>query len=211
MNDGIAARYAGSYLRLSLIRAYVPDMGNKPVSHDHALASHLRTLREDRGLTLQELAARSGVSRATMSRIENGEVSPTAETLGRLATAFALPVSQLLAPMEQRFPALVRHADQSVWRDPEKGFSRRVVSPPSGQLELEIIECTIEPHQSISYDQPAIANHEHHLVLVAGALSLTVDGVRHELRAGDCIRYRLRGPSCFETGRQTARYIIALA
>jgi transcriptional regulator with XRE-family HTH domain len=70
------------------------------------LAEHLRTLRLDRGLTLQGLATESGVSRATLSRIENGEVSPTAETLGRLATAFSLPLSQLLAPMEQGFSAL---------------------------------------------------------------------------------------------------------
>ena len=65
------------------------------------LAEHLRTLRVDRGLTLQELAAKSGLSRATLSRIENGEVSPTAETLGRLASAFAVPISQLLIPFLQ--------------------------------------------------------------------------------------------------------------
>ena len=153
----------------------------------------------------------SGISRATLSRIENGEVSPTAESLGHLATAFRLPVSQLLAPMERGFPALIRHTEQSVWHDPEKGFFRRSVSPPNAQLKIEIIECTIEPHQQISYDQSAVPNHEHHLVLLSGGLSLTIDGVRHELRAGDCLRYRLRGSSRFETGRQSARYIIALA
>jgi len=176
-----------------------------------ALANHLRTLRADRGLTLQELAAKSGVSRATLSRIENGEVSPTAGTLGHLATAFALPVSQLLAPMEQEFPMLVRHAEQGVWRDPGNGFSRRSLSPPSGELKLEMIECTIDPRQRITYDRPAVPNHEHHLVLLSGVLSLTIDGVRHELRKGDCLRYRLRGASCFETGPHSARYIIALA
>jgi transcriptional regulator with XRE-family HTH domain len=176
-----------------------------------ALANHLRTLRADRGLTLQELAASSGVSRASLSRIENGEVSPTAETLGRLATALTLPLSQLLAPMEQGFSALVRRAEQSVWLDPDNGFSRRALSPPSNQLKLEMIECTIEPHRRIIYDQPAVPNHEHHLVLLSGALSLTVDGARHELLAGDCLRYRLRGSSCFETGAQSACYIIALA
>jgi len=74
-----------------------------------------------------------------------------------------------------------------------------------------MIECAIEPHQRISYARPAVANHEHHLVLLSGALALTVDGVRHELRPGDCLRYRLAGASCFETGDQPAQYIIALA
>jgi transcriptional regulator with XRE-family HTH domain len=151
------------------------------------------------------------VSRATLSRIENGDVSPTAETLGRLAAAMTLPISQVLAPLDQGFPALVRHAEQSVWRDPANLYSRRAVSPPSGQLKLEMIECAIEPHQLIAYDQPAVAGHEHHLLLLAGALSLTVDGVKRDLLPGDCLRYRLAGPSCFETGAQPARYIIALA
>ena len=176
-----------------------------------ALATHLKLLRTDQGLSLQDLAAKSGISRATLSRIENAEVSPTAETLGRVASAFALPLSQLLAPLEPGFPPLVRHGDQSLWADPENGFTRRALSPPSGQLKLEMIECTIDAHQCIAYERPAFPGHEHHLVLLAGAIVLTVDGIRHDLFPGDCLRYRLHGPSSFETGDKPARYIIAMA
>ena len=175
------------------------------------LAEHLRSLRTNHGLSLQGLSSKSGVSRATLSRIENAEVSPTAETLGRLASAFALPLSQLLAPLETGFPPLVRHAEQSVWSDREKGFLRRSVSPPSGQLKLEMIECEIAPYQRIAYETPAFPGHEHHLVLLSGRLVVTVDGVRRELHAGDCLRYQLREASSFETGEHPARYIIALA
>ncbi|WP_249689616.1 XRE family transcriptional regulator [Stappia sp. WLB 29] len=176
-----------------------------------ALADHLRSLRTDRELTLQELAQTSGVSRATLSRIENGEVSPTAETLGRLASAFGLPLSQLLAPLEPEFPPLLRRAEQGSWTDPGGGFTRRSVSPPASGLKLEMIECEIGPNQRISYERPAVPAHEHHLVLLAGALTLTVDGERYELRPGDCLRYRLFGASTFETGDEPARYLIALA
>ena len=201
---------SGLALAISLNWDIFPHMDTAS-RHVKALADHLRLLRADRGLTLQELAANSGVSRATLSRIENGEVSPTAETLGRLASAFALPFSQLLTPLEPDFPPLVHHADQSIWSDQEKGFTRRALSPPSGQLKLEMIECEIAPNQRIVYDRPALPGHEHHLVLLAGALVLIVDGVRHDLRPGDCLRYRLRGASSFETGEQSARYIIAMA
>jgi transcriptional regulator with XRE-family HTH domain len=170
------------------------------------LADHLKSVRTSRGFSLQDLSAKSGVSRATLSRIENAEVSPTAET-----SAFSLPLSQLLAPLEPGFPPVVRRENQSLWTDPSNGFIRRAVSPPSGQLKLEMIEAEIEPRQRITYDRPSISGHEHHLLLLAGALALTVDGVRHELRPGDCLRYRLQGASIFETSDHPARYIIAMA
>ncbi|RVV97198.1 helix-turn-helix domain-containing protein [Mesobaculum littorinae] len=176
-----------------------------------ALAAHLRSLRTDRGLTLQALAEASGVSRATLSRIENAEASPTAETLGRLAAALSLPISQLLAPLEQDFPAHVPRAAQSLWQDRDAGFERRTLSPPSGRLRLEVIECTLAPHRRIAYDQPAVPGQEHHLVLLSGSLRLSVDGATHDLCPGDCLRYRLRGASCFETQADAARYLIALA
>lgn len=175
-----------------------------------SLAEHLKTLRFDQGLSLQALAEKSGVSRATLSRIENADVSPTAETLGRLASAFALPLSQLLAPLEPSFLPLIRHDKQNVWSDLEKGFARRVVSPPSRQLKLEVIECSIEPHQRIAYDRPAFTGHEHHLLMLAGSLTITVDGISYNLNSGDCLRYQLRSASLFETSDLPARYIIAM-
>lgn len=186
-------------------------MKNEKTNQNQALASHLRKLRTDRGLRLQDLADNSGVSRATLSRIENGDVSPTAETLGCLAAALALPISQLLAPLEADFPPLIRYADQSVWKDSTHGFSRRALSPPSGQLKLEVIECTLDPHQHIAYSSPALPNHEHHLILLSGALTITVDGIKYNLNVGDCLRYRLRVASSFETGDLPAHYIITMA
>lgn len=180
------------------------------INQNQALADHLRKLRTDRGLKLQELADSCGISRATLSRIENGDVSPTAETLGHLASSLALPLSQLLAPLDPDFPPLVRRDDQSIWMDTSHGFTRRSLSPPSGRLKLEMIECTIEPHQHIAYDNPALPNHEHHLTLLSGALAITVDGIKYALNAGDCLRYRLHGASSFETGSLPAHYIIAM-
>ena len=183
----------------------------KNKQHYRALADHLRGIRTVKGLSLQELSEKSGVSRATLSRIENADVSPTAETLGRLAAAFALPLSQLLTPLEEVFQPLIRRSEQRLWTDPEKGFKRRAVSPPSGQLKLEIIECTIEPYQCINYDAPAILGHEHHLMLLEGMLTLTIENVRYELQPGDCLRYQLRGTSSFQTDINSAHYIISMA
>ena len=83
------------------------------------LGLHIRNLRENRELTLADLTTLTGVSRASLSRIENGDVSPTAETLGRLATALETPISQLISPLEHIFEPLVTKNNQPVWIDPE--------------------------------------------------------------------------------------------
>ena len=93
------------------------------------IARRLRLERDARGWSLADLAERSGVSKATISKIEREELSPTAVILVRLASAFDLTLAGLLvrAEGEGAQPLLSRAADQPVWRDPATGYSRRQV------------------------------------------------------------------------------------
>ncbi|MCY0093154.1 helix-turn-helix domain-containing protein [Hoeflea ulvae] len=174
------------------------------------LAGRIKQVRMARGWSLQELADKSAVSRSTLSRIENTEVSPTAETLGSLSSAFQMSISQLLAPVETPFAALVRRDEQALWEDTEHGFSRRLVSPPSGGLSAEVVACELGPDRKISYEAPSVEGHEHHLVMLSGVLAVTLGDEIHVLEAGDCLRYQLYGSSRFQTGDQPASYLIVL-
>lgn len=174
------------------------------------LAERLKQIRMERGWSLQQLADASGVSRSTLSRIENGEVSPTAETLGSLSLAYRMTISQVLAPIEAAFTPLVRHSEQSQWTDADNGFTRTIVSPPSGGLAGEVVRCALAAYQIISYAAPSVPGHEHHLVMLAGALSVRLGDDEHQLEAGDCLRYQLFGPSRFQTGVDPASYLIIL-
>src|SRR5215510_865195 len=98
---------------------------------DRRIAQRLKSLRGERGWSLDELAKRSTVSRATLSRLENAEVSPTASVLGKLCAAHGLTLSRLMRMVEEDFPPLVRRDAQPVWIDPENGFRRRSISPPA--------------------------------------------------------------------------------
>lgn len=176
------------------------------------LARHLKSLRRERGWSLDELARRSDVSRATLSRLENAAVSPTAEVLGRLCAAYDMTMSRLLMMVEDDFRAHVPFAAQREWEDPETGFTRRAVSPPAAALRAEVLECHLPPDTRIDYPDPPRAGQEHHLVLLDGALSLTLGEDRHQLTAGDCLRYVVGGRSRFETGpSRGARYLLVLA
>ncbi|HEX9170640.1 MAG TPA: cupin domain-containing protein [Roseiarcus sp.] len=138
-------------------------------------------------------------------------MSPTASVLGRLAGAHGSTVSRLLADIEGEAPALVARANQLEWVDPATGFRRRSVSPPSADFDCEILRCELPAGASIDYPLPPRLGLEHHLYLEDGALELTIEGKVHRLTAGDCLRYKLTGPSRFRAlGRRPARYMLVL-
>jgi transcriptional regulator with XRE-family HTH domain len=178
---------------------------------DTRLAQRLHQLRMERSWSLEDLATKSGVSRATLSRIENNEVSPTASVLGRLCAAFELTMSRLLADVESDLPALVPRKAQPVWIDSETGFRRRSISPPSPDFECELLQCELPAGAQIDYPLPPRQGLEHHLYLESGALELRVDGSTHRLAEGDCLRYRLHGASAFRVlNRRPARYFLVI-
>ena len=162
---------------------------------DTRLATRLARLRADRGWSLADLAARTAISRSTLSRLERGDISPTATVLGRLAAVYERTASRLLAEVESQPWQPVRAADQAVWRDEAAGFVRRSVSPPHGSLRGEVVEALLRPGADISYEHPPVAGMEQHLWMLAGSLEFTAEDESYVLLAGDCLRLRLFGRS----------------
>lgn len=184
---------------------------SEDASIDQRIARRLRGLRAERGWSLDELARRSGVSRATLSRLENTEVSPTVSVLGKLCATYGLTMSRLMYLVEDDFVPLVRQSAQSVWADPTIGFRRRSVSPPARTLAAELLECELEPGARVAYDTPPRRGLEHHLLVIEGRLEVTVGGRTHDLRPGDCLRYQLFGASDFATPEHSAaKYILVI-
>lgn len=173
------------------------------------LAIHLKSLRRSSGWSLDQLADKSGVSRATLSRLEQAKVSPTTEVLGKICASYALPLSRLMASVEDSFDALVPFDEQIESEDSKTGFIRRVVSPSSGSLLGEIQECHLPPNTAVSDDKPQQPSQEHHLVMLDGALVVKLSNKSYALTAGDCLRYQLSGTCQFSTNQDRgARYLM---
>ena len=176
------------------------------------LAGRLRVERESRGWTLADLAARSGVSRAMISKIEHNEASPTAALLGRLSAAFGLTMSQLFARMEaQPGGQIARAAEQPTWQDPETGFVRRSLSPP-GPGPLELVWGELPPGAEIAYPASSYAFiADQQLVVISGELSIVEGAAVHALGAGDCLRWGPPKDVTFRnSGAGRCRYIVAV-
>lgn len=111
------------------------------------IGARIRIEREARHWSLSDLAERAGVSRAMVHKIERGESSPTAMLLGRLAGAFGLSMSKLIARAETQEGRLLRREDQPVWVDPESGYVRRHVSPRT-DLPLDLVRIELPARRS---------------------------------------------------------------
>ena len=93
----------------------------RPETIDSRIAARLKELRAARGWSLDELAKRSEVSRATLSRLEKAEVSASAAVLGKLCAVYGLPMSRLMtsAMASARLPISSAYASsiavRSLW------------------------------------------------------------------------------------------------
>jgi len=186
----------------------IPDLNQR-------IAERVRELRAAKGLSLEALAAKSGVSRSMISLVERGESSPTAVVLERLATGLGVMLASLFDAPAAQAPAnpVARHADQLQWQDPASGYLRRNISPPGVPQPIQIVEVHFPPGGRVAFETGARDARVHQQVWVLeGAIDITVGDTRHALRQGDCLAMQLDQPTMFHNPtRKPARYAVVIA
>lgn len=182
------------------------------VGMEQRIAAGIKQRREALTLTVNDLALKSGVSRAMISKIERVEASPTAALLGRLCNALGITLSSLIASAESS-PSLplARSKAQLTWRDPDTGLRRTMVSPLNTGARVEIVQLELPAGASVSYDQQQVTQYEQHIVVLDGALTVTTEGQEIQLEAGDCL-YRHVGPAhrFANATRRLCRYLVVI-
>ena len=152
------------------------------------IARRVHLERTSRGWSLAELAERSGVSKATISKIEREEVSPTAVILVRLAGAFDLTLAGMLLRAEGEGDRLSRAADQPIWRDPATGYLRKQVFRRPDH-PLEIVEVELPAGKHVVLPASSYAHIRQAIWVQSGQLLILEGGERHLLSAGDCLGF----------------------
>ncbi|MHA0043176.1 helix-turn-helix domain-containing protein [Deinococcus sp. PEB2-63] len=183
------------------------------------LARQITAEREARGWTQATLAGRAGVSKAAVSRIERGEMSPTAVTLLRLAGAFDLTLAGLLLRAEggaggREHERLSRAAQQPGWRDPDTGYTRRqLFATPTHPLEA--VQVTLPAGASVTLPAGSYAHIAQLLWVQSGELRLTehrTPDLTWMLAAGDCLGFGTPCDVTFENpAGQPCTYAVFLA
>jgi transcriptional regulator with XRE-family HTH domain len=171
----------------ALISAALADVG-----------SRLRRIRTHRGLTLTEAAQATGISKSTLSRLENGQRRPTLEMLLPLAGLFRVPLDDLVGA-----PAF---GDPRIRLTPRPVNGRTVVpltGKPGGVQAWKIVI-------PVSQSEPSMRSHDGHewLYVLAGRMRLILDGKDAVLCEGEAAAFDTRQPHWFgSTGDEPAEVL----
>ena len=162
------------------------------------VAESLRHHRKTQQLSLDELAQKSGVSRAALSQIEGARTNPTLAVLWKIAVGLGMPFQQLLGASVGAGPKLLRAGDSSPLRSANGQMESRLLSPGGAPPGMEVYELRIVPKGSYQ-SEPHSKGTTETLVVMTGALKMTVGDESFELATGDTIFFNADVPHVYES------------
>lgn len=168
------------------------------------IGERLATLRRARGLTLQGLAQRCGLSVSFLSQIERGISAPSIVSLYRICQALYVPLFQVLPdPVLDRSPVRY-HEMQPQLRPSDKGTAYVCLSGDFPDRQLEILINLFPP----GYQHPkATHKGEEFGYVLSGDLTLVIEDKEYLLGPGDSFHFVAEKPHTYRT-RQGARVLI---
>ena len=178
-----------------------------------AIGTRVKSLREGIGLSLRELAERSGVGAATLSQVERGESSPSIAVAARIADGLELSLSQLLRLDESHHVVIVRKGRGR--RQQRSGHAVEELTPPLPGQRADVSLHRLDPGAATGGEgDPPI--HEpgsrETVVLLEGRAELIVEGRPHPLAAGDSATFDADLPHHFRNpGTEPARLLAVVA
>jgi transcriptional regulator with XRE-family HTH domain len=177
-----------------------------PVDLD-AFGQRLRGARESRGLTLDQLSERAGLSKAHVSRLESGERQASIGALVNLSTALGVRISTLLGEDDDR--RSLATFEPGAPRHRAGGLLIAACSGYADSRAIEALRVTVKPHRAAS--PPAQHRGEEFLYVVRGTLELEYDGALYELSACTTAHFDARRPHRLSARRAAAEVLLVSA
>ncbi len=162
-----------------------------------AVGKRIRARRTSAGLTLEELAARAGVSTGALSQLERGVGNPSLGTLSQVAHALGTTLPTLLDTAPTVSPVVRRESRRRIALHDadQEGATYELLTPDLARL-LEVIWVETEPGNSTE-KTPFVHGGEEVGVVIEGVSEVHVGDETFLLRAGDAISYPSTTPHWF--------------
>ncbi|WP_090938455.1 helix-turn-helix domain-containing protein [Nonomuraea jiangxiensis] len=180
-----------------------PDLINQ------AIATNVRAHRAHRGLTLDALAARSGVSRGMLVQVEQGRTNPSVSTLTRIASALGVTVARLVEVSDVPVVRVVSKADVVTFHQGD--VQARLLVGADMPLILELWDWRLAPGEHHDGDAHPAGTREMVTVL-AGELTLTVYGRAYTVGQDDAALFTADRPHRYANlGSEDLRFVMVVA
>lgn len=173
------------------------------------LGGKIKSIRTRKGVTIQDVARRSGLSKGFLSQVENDKTSPSLSTLERIAGALDTPLTYLLLG-DQRAPALSRPGERQVLIDEVSHGRVEYLSPVSGRsLQLVLVDL---PAGRAAGDRLYQREGEEACWVLAGSVRVSQGESSAALKEGDAYQWDASVPHVIENhGPGPARLLIAMS
>ncbi len=148
----------------------------------------LRRLRIERGLSLDQLAVCTTVSKPMLGQIERGESNPTVVTLWKIARGLDIPVSTFLADKPNGGATVIRRAEQHIVLDDGGLYIMRHVLSARNPLPYDLFHVQLLPgchHQS----EPHSIGVQESVLITHGHMTMRVESVEYELDEGEAMHF----------------------
>ncbi|MFI6298053.1 helix-turn-helix domain-containing protein [Nonomuraea sp. NPDC050790] len=180
-----------------------------PETINAAIANNVRAQRAHRGLTLDALAARSGVSRGMLVQVEQARTNPSVSTLTRIASALGVTVARLVEVADVPVVRVIGKDDVVSF---EMGASRAMLLVGSDEpLILELWDWRLAPGEHHDGDAHPPGTREM-ITVLAGELTLTVYDKNHTVGTGDAALFTADRPHRYaNNGTEEVRMIMVVA
>ncbi|UJR82828.1 helix-turn-helix domain-containing protein [Sandaracinus amylolyticus] len=178
----------------------------EPTSVRAHLGAALRRAREAKGLTVSELARRSGIAKATLSELEAGRANPTLETLWALAVPLEVSLGELVDPPAPSM-TVVRATEGTKVRGVAV-VGRLIDAFESGGMRCEMFEAEVLQKRQ---ESPAHARGVvEHLVCTSGRLRVGPVDAPVDLGPGDYVRMSPTWPHVYQGLRRGTRMVLLM-
>ena len=139
------------------------------------VGANLRRLRSMRGLSLERLARRAGVSRAMLSQTELGRSAPTINLLWKVARALDVTFAALVAGGNETTPVVLPAREGKLLTNQDGTFTSRALFPLGERRHAEFYELRVKARgEEIAHPHPA--GTVENLVVASGTVDVDVDG-----------------------------------
>jgi transcriptional regulator with XRE-family HTH domain len=155
----------------------------------------LAALRQQRGLSLDELSRLAGVSKSMLSQIERNQANPTVAVVWRLSTALGIGLGDLLGdrrPAEPLLTTVPAHATPLL-ASPDGKCELRILGPIELAGRFEWYLLTVQPGGTLD-SQPHEPGSREHLTVHSGALEVQAGPESTRVRHGETARYAVDVP-----------------